>query len=580
MAGIAPGPNTAISSQSSTGALSSRQFFRTITWLRWRIFVNGLSRKGATGELIVTILSYPVLALIILGPSFGAGFSAWYLVKRGMDAYLAIPLWIIFALWQVIGASTSASGPSFSLESLVRFPIRYRDYLTMRLSFGLMDPPTLAGIGCLLAMTIGISVAAPRLLPWAVIVLFTYALCNLFFSRMIYTWLERWLAQRRTRELVTILILIGSLGLQIGSQFINRFTGVEHPAPPSPWMLAVAHSLVTVNWFLPPGLTALSISELHIASAGIAALSYFALFAYAAAFLYILHLRLHAQYLGENLSEAPASTVRAATRAKPAGTAKVVTGTAASVSLLSPQLAALFVKELRLLLRSGPRLYALIMPVFLVYIFSLRAPGLAATGLSTTHFTLYLFSYGCAYTLLVFTNFFYNAVGNEGAGIQFYFLAPVRIQDVLLAKNLLLALLFTIEIVLIYVVTLALHVHTPPALAAVSIAWTAFVFFLHLAAGNARSLIAPKAVDPSRIRSQNVSALSTFISLGITFVAISLAQLLLFLSQVFHAGLWQLAALLLFLAALAFGLYLFSLKRADSIAASHREELTRELSKA
>jgi hypothetical protein len=35
------------------------------------------------------------------------------------------------------------------LDSLIRFPIRYRDYLLIRLSFGLMDPPTLAGIACL-----------------------------------------------------------------------------------------------------------------------------------------------------------------------------------------------------------------------------------------------------------------------------------------------------------------------------------------------------------------------------------------------------------------------------------------------
>ncbi|HEY9125697.1 MAG TPA: hypothetical protein VIM62_01140 [Acidobacteriaceae bacterium] len=574
MAGLTGGQRA----ETSLNALSSRQFFRNIAWLRWRIFVNSLRGKGAIGDLAVTILSYFVLGLIVIGPSVGAGATAYYLVSHQRDAYLAIPLWVIFALWQFIGASTSASGPSFNLDSLIRFPIRYRDYLMMRLAFGLMDPPTLAGFGCLIAMTVGVSAAAPRLLPWAVLALVTYALANLFFSRMIYTWLERWLARRRTREMVTALILIGSLGLQIGSQYINRFTGVEQHAPPSPWMLAAGHFVVAANWFLPPGLTALSIARLHTASIGAAALSYFALLAYAAVFLYVLHLRLHAQYLGENLSEAPANTARTA-RTKSAGTAKTVTETTPTVSVLSPQLAALFAKELRLLLRSGPRLYALVMPVFLVYIFSLRAPGLAATGLSTVQFTLYLFSYGCAYTLLVFTNFFYNAVGNEGAGIQFYFIAPVRIQDVLLAKNLLLALLFTLEIVLIYVVTLTLHVHTPPALIAASLAWTAFVFFLHLATGNARSLIAPKAVDPSRIRSQNVSALSTFISLGITFAAISLAQLLLLLCRFFHSGLWQLAALLLFLAALAFGLYLFSLKRADSIAASHREELIGELSK-
>jgi len=577
MAGLAPGSDAAISSRSLP--LSSRQFFRTIVWLRWRIFVNGLSRKGATGELIVTILSYPVLALIILGPSFGAGFAAWYLVERGMDAYLAIPLWIIFALWQIIGASTSASGPSFSLESLVRFPIRYRDYLMMRLSFGLMDPPTLAGIGCLLAMTIGISAAAPALLPWAAIALFTYALCNLFFSRMIYTWLERWLAQRRTRELVAVLILIGSLGLQIVSQFINRFTENTHHTPLSPWMLSITHILLAVNWVLPPGLTASAISHAHSGNPGFALLGYAALVTYTAAFLFILHLRLHAQFLGESLSEAPAGGAKAPLRVSHIKTAGA-TAAKPGRSILPAIIESLFRKELKLLLRSGPRLYALVMPVFLIYIFSFRTAGLAQAGYSDLHFTRYLFTYGCAYTQLVLTNLMYNALGNDGAGVQFYFLAPLSMRSVLFAKNLLLGIILILEVALTYAATLTLHIHTPVALLVATLAWTAFTFLVNVSVGNLRSLIAPKGIDPSKVRRQNVSAVSSFISIGIIFAASAVGQLVILLCQSFQLSLWPAAALFGVLTILAAALYMLVLRKVDAIAFSHVEELTRELSKA
>jgi ABC-2 type transport system permease protein len=573
MAGLAPEPAIL----PAHGALSSRQFFRTIVWLRWRIFANGLRGKGALGELAVTILSYFVLAVVVIGPSVGAGASAWYLVSRGMDAWLAIPLWIIFVLWQVVGASTSASGPAFSLDSLVRFPIRYRDYLLMRLTFGLMDPPTLAGFGCLLAMTIGVGAAEPSLLPWAALALLTYALANLFFSRMIYTWLERWLAQRRTREMVTVLILAGSLGIQVVSQFINRFTMPSHHVPPSPWMLAASHILLAANRVLPPGLAASSIAQMHSASTPLATLCYLALLAYTAFFLYILHLRLHAQYLGENLSEAPAA--RAATQPRRKPIAAPASAASSRPTLIPPQLAALFLKEFRLLLRSGPRLYALVMPVFIVYIFSFRTTGLAQAGITGPRFTNYLFTYSCAYTLLVFTNLFYNSLGNEGAGVQFYFLAPIRIRDVLLAKNLLLGGIFAVEIALIYIATLTLHIHTAPALAMATLAWTAFTFLLHLIVGNVRSLVAPKGYDPARMRSQNVSAVSSFISLGITFAASGLGQFMLVVCQGFHFSLWSLAALFLVLACITFAFYLLVLSRSDSIAASHREELTRELGK-
>src|ERR1022692_4955742 len=199
MAGRSTGPAAIQNSGPGLSTfVSSRRHFQPIAWLRWRIFVNTLRGKGAVGELIVRILSYPLLALIILGPSVGSGFAAWYFVSQHMEDFLAIPLWIIFFLWQFIGVSTSATGPNFDLATLTRFPIRYRDYLLIRLSFGLFDPPTLAGIGCLIATTIGIAVAAPSMAPWAALLLFLYAVCNVLFSRMLYSWLERWLAQRRT----------------------------------------------------------------------------------------------------------------------------------------------------------------------------------------------------------------------------------------------------------------------------------------------------------------------------------------------------------------------------------------------
>src|ERR1700728_3700380 len=214
--------------------ISLRRHFAAIAWLRWRIFINGMRGKGAGGELVVRFLSYPFLALMILGPAVGAGVGSYYLVDQGTFPLLAIPLWIIFALWQFIGINTSTTGPSFDLSSLIRFPIRYRDYLLIRLSFGLMDPPTLAGIACLIAMSLGIAFAAPELFPWAALLLFVYAVCNILFSRMIYSWLERWLAQRRTRELVTGIILALSLGVQFLAQFAQRLGHHGHHAAPNP----------------------------------------------------------------------------------------------------------------------------------------------------------------------------------------------------------------------------------------------------------------------------------------------------------------------------------------------------------
>jgi ABC-2 type transport system permease protein len=576
MAGLNPaGPAPLL--PESRPSLSSRQFFRTITWLRWRIFVNTLRGKGAAGELVVKVISYPILAVMILGPSFGAGFGAWYLMSRGMDAYLAIPLWIIFALWQVVGVSTSATGPTFDLASLTRFPIRYRDYLVMRLSFGLMDPPTLAGIGCLTATSIGIGIAAPSLFPFAAAALLVYALCNIFFSRMIYTWMERWLAQRRTREMVTGLILLGSLGIQFASQFIQRFSTTGHHPPPSPWMLVATHWLLIINWVLPPGLTAFAIQHAHEGTLLLGSAAFAALLAYTVAFLYILHVRLHAQYLGENLSEAPAGASKKTIRK--ARSAALVTPSRSSFALLPANTGALLLKETRLLMRSGPKLYSLVMPVFVVFLFSFRTAGLDQAGIAHGHLNSYLFIYGCAYTQLIFTGFMYNALGSDGAGVQFYYLAPIRFRQVMLAKNLLIGIILIIEVALIFGATVALGIHTETSIIATTLTWTAFAFLLNISIGNVRSLVSPKGYDPAKVRRQNVSALSSFISLGVAIAAAALGQLSLFLCHAFGVSYWVAAGLFLALAIIAFALYLLVLNRVDKIAAEHVEELTRELGK-
>jgi ABC-2 type transport system permease protein len=577
MAGLGAGLTT--NATTPLSALSSRRLFTTIAWLRWRIFVNSLRGKGAVGELVVKVISYPILALMILGPSFGAGFGAWYFVSHGMDAYLAIPLWIIFVLWQFIGVSTSATGPTFDLDTLTRFPIRYRDYLLMRLSFGLLDPPTLAGICCLVATSIGIAVATPALFPWAATALVIYAICNVLFSRMVYSWLERWLAQRRTRELLTGIILVVSLGFQFASQFIQRFTKGGRHAPHSPWMDHAAHVLITVNWLLPPGLTASSIEHMHSGFPLIASATLGGLLLYTVAFLLILHVRLRAQYLGENLSEAPAAVSQSKRASNKTASTTLASNSRASFSFLPATVAACLIKEVRYLLRSGPKLYVLIMPVFIVFIFSMRTSGLNYAGMARNGMTGMLFAYGCAYTQLIFVSLLYNSLGSDGAGVQFYFMAPLRMRDVMLAKNLLTLGIFAIEIILIYTASAFLTKPTPLDLTAATLAWCLFALFLNMSIGNVRSIVSPKGVDPAKVRSQNVSGLNSFISLVTIAVSVALGSLMVVLCHYLHTSYWIAAGVFLVLAILAFAVYVLVLRQVDSIAAKNVESLTGELSK-
>jgi ABC-2 type transport system permease protein len=557
--------------------ISSRRHFAAIAWLRWRIFINGMRGKGATGELVVRFISYPFLALMILGPAVGAGVGSYYLVDQGTFQLLAIPLWIIFALWQFIGINTSTTGPSFDLSSLIRFPIRYRDYLLIRLSFGLMDPPTLAGIACLIAMSLGIAFAAPELFPWAALLLFVYAVCNILFSRMIYSWLERWLAQRRTRELVTGIILALSLGVQFLAQFAQRLGHHGHHAAPNPLLLKASHILFSINWLLPPGLAASSMDHMHSGSYPIAAAALGGVMLYSGAFLLILHMRLHAQFLGEDLSEAPASRPKAASIKTPRSA--VAPSSIPSFAFLPAAVAACLIKEIRYLLRSGPKLYVLVMPVFVVFLFSVRTSGMNYAGVTHNGLTGMLFSYGCAYTQLIFVGLIYNSLGGDGSGVQFYFIAPVRLSDVILAKNLLTCGIFALEAVLIYIAAAFISTPAPLDLTAATLAWSLFALFLNMSIGNVRSIVSPKVLDPGKVRSQNVSGLNSLISLVVVIVAVALGAVATVLCRYFHTTYWPAAAVFLALAVFAFVAYALVLRKLDKIAADNLEGLTAVLSK-
>ena len=571
MAGIGAGP-----AQATTATISARQHFAAIAWLRWRIFVNSLRGKGATGELAARIISYPILAVMILGPSIGAGIGSFYLVNEGEVNLLAIPFWIIFALWQLIGINTSTTGPSFDLSSLIRFPIRYRDYLLIRLSFGLMDPPTLAGIACLIASCLGIALAAPSLLLWSALTLAVYAACNLLFSRMIYSWLERWLAQRRTRELVTGIILAGSLGFQFIAQYAQRLSHQSSGAPLSPWLLRTGHALVSVNWLLPPGLAASSIDHIHNHATLTAIGALGGLLLYATGFLFVLHLRLRSEFFGESLSEAPAASPLAV-RTK---AVRVNTIQETGLSFLSSTVAACLIKEVRYLLRSGPKLYVLIMPVFVVFLISMRTSGMSYAGYSRHGLKGMLFAYGCAYMQLIFVGLIYNSLGADGSGVQFYFIAPLRMKDVMLAKNLLTFAIFAVEAILIYITTSVIASPPPADLAAASLAWSLFTLFASMSIGNIRSISAPRVLDVAKVRGQTVGALSSVISLAVVASATLLGALMVALCGFLHVGYWVAAAVFIVLAGLSFAAYLLVLQKVDGIAAGNLENLTKVLAKA
>jgi ABC-2 type transport system permease protein len=167
----------------------------------------------------------------------------------------------------------------------------------------------------------------------------------------------------------------------------------------------------------------------------------------------------------------------------------------------------------------------------------------------------------------------------DGAGVQFYFLAPVRLRDVFLAKNMMGFLLNAIELGLIYGV-ISFVGHAPSALmSAATVCWLLFVIFTNGAVGNLRSLTAPKKIDLSKISRRQTSQLSALMALGVVVACCGVGGGVYALAHWLGRA-WMMIPVFAVLAGVGFGFYWEVLGRLDGVALGHRETMVEELGKA
>lgn len=546
----------------SDTALHPRTQLAAIAWLRWRMFANSLRTTRGKAEVVSRVIMSIVFGVGGLGGTFGCGFFAWYFLSQGKPELLAVLFWGVFFFWQAFPIMSTAFTNNPDSSDLLRFPLGYRAYFLIRVAYGSFDPATAMGCLWLSGMLVGIAVASPVLVAWAAVVALLFAGFNLLFLQMVFAWLERWLAQRRTREILGVLFVLTMLSIQLIAPAMQHF---EQRAG----MRKALDVVVSVQAVLPPGLAADAIAQFTHARFAAGFSSVLFLGSIAALMGCLLHLRLRAQYRGENLSEAAAARVK-----------QEVGGLRLGWNLpgFSQTVAAVFEKEVRYLSRSGAMLLALIVPLFMLLIFRLgparamwqtrfmRAPDLA-------------FAAAAAYTLLALTNIVYNSFGGDGGGIQFFFASPARFRQIVLGKNLMHGGILAVEAAMAWV--LVGFLYGRPTISA-SVATLAFLFFaapLNFTAGNLLSLYSPKRIDVSTLGRQRASQTTVLISLVVQLVIVAVGVAVFLLAHLYH-NFWIATLLFLVLAALSLSVYSVVLKRADMIAKERREALVSELCRA
>jgi ABC-2 type transport system permease protein len=544
--------------------LRRRGQLSAIADLRWRMFVNGLRSKRGKMELFSRIVVTTVFAVAGLGGFILSSGLSWYFVSQGKAEWLPFLLWPIFFFWQAFPVMATAFTNNPDSSDLLRFPLTYRSYFLIRLAYGFCDPASALGSLALFGIFLGSSFARPSLLSWIALALATFALFNLVLQQTIFAWLERWLAQRRTREIMGVLFILFMLSFQLIGPIMGRMGN-----KPQPELERVARIVTQVQAVLPPGLAAGAIAQASHADYVIGLADWLFLAALTAAVGSLLHLRLRAQFRGENLSEAGARPVVIQTQGLHIGW---------DIPGLPQIVAAVFEKEVRYLARSGPMLLTVVMPVFVLLIFRLGPMSQLrhqSNGLSREM----AFPAAAAYVMLVLTNFVYNSFGGDAGGIQFFYAAPVRFRQIVLGKNLLHAGIMVANTAFAYIAITFFYGAPKPAVAFATIAGLIFAAPVNFTAGNLLSIYAPRKRDFSTFGRQNVSQTTVLASLGVQIVIVALGVAAFAISRLYKNP-WIAPVEFLALAAISISLYVMVLGRMDSIALKRRETLIAELCRA
>jgi ABC-2 type transport system permease protein len=544
----------------------ARVQYTALVAMRLRIFANNFRTNEGAFEFGARAASYFIYSLMGIGLGVGAGAVAYSLVSHRHLQALAIEFWAICVFWQAISIALASFQEQFDLGGLLRFPVNFGSFFLLHLLFGIVDASTLAGGFSCLGLLTGIVIARPALFGATSLALLEFAAFNIFLVRAILAWLDRWLAKRRSREIVGAVFLLVVLSVQLLNPVLRdepglkprRHAGGHATAEMLTWLKAVR---VTQAW-LPPGLAAAAVKNADeqdqtaaVVSVGVLGIPVLAAGA-------LLGLRLRAEYRGENLGESPGSVKNRK---------REVTWRLSGSGPVSAEIE----KELRTLLRSMPQIYAVFVPMVMVVIIgSLFRNGASAMN----HPFRQAIPVCVAYGVLGFTQLIYNNLGSEAQGIQMIFLFPIPVRTVVLAKNLFHAALY-IFVALVSGLLASLRIGRPGVdVIAATLSWIAFALPANLAAGNVISLTMAYRVNLGRIGRQSGSQANALLSMLIQTTILGIGIGVISLCTIFDR-LWLATPILLALSVIAAFTWLTVLRNVDAMANARRDTLIAKLVK-
>ncbi|GGH13931.1 hypothetical protein [Silvibacterium dinghuense] len=540
----------------------ARQQYAAVAAIRLQMLRHGLRTKRGNFELGAQIFSSVFFGGIALLIGIGLGFGAYSIVSSRHFVLLPALFWPVFALWQFLPLMVASFQEHMDFGALRRFPLSFGSWMLLTLTYGALDIATIMGVICLYGIWVGLVVARPSAIFGVTLALVFFALFNFLLTRMIFAWIDRWLAQRKTREILGAVFLFLILGLQLVGPAIRHFSDDGNGRTKAASHFS-APMLEQVQALLPPGMTAMAV-ESALRSRSAQAMQAGGIALYAALAGLVLGVRLRAEYRGESLGESPGRTTGKA-RSKAAVRGGWLDG--------AGPIGAIVEKELHYLMRSGVLLYGLAAPPILMMVFG--SGGRHGHG-SIPGFAHFALPIAAAYSFLGLTRLIANSLGGDGGGVQLYFLAPVRFRTILLAKNLVHLGLFFVELILVTAVVVFRFGLPKPEMIELTACWLLFALPTQLAAGNLLSLFMAYRMTLTRMSREQGAAGNGLLSMAIQLAILGVGAAVYALLAV-HGHVAAAMLALLAIAAIGWAFWFQVAKKVDGIALHRREALISQL---
>jgi ABC-2 type transport system permease protein len=542
---------------------AQRELLSALATARWQMFTHSLRSVRGKLELLSRVLVGFFFAMLAIGGAIGQGITAWYFVTHNHTEWLAFLLWPVLLFWQGFPVMASAFSENPESSYLLRFPLSYHSYFLVRIFYALLDPANFVGGFWLLGITLGVGIAAPYLLLWAALVLLTFGLFNVLLTQMIFVWVEKWLMQRRTREILGVFFFLVMMSFQFIGPFMRRYGRTSKAA------LTGSFSRVSASQQLfPPGAAAHAIARMGGASSLVAVAFYIFLTAYVVLVFCLLSVRYRAQYRGENLSETEAR--------KKSSVANKTARLGWGLPGLPETIAATFEKEIRYLGRSGPLLFSLAVPLIMAVFFRVQITS-HGSGSFLARSPIWAFPAGTAYTLLLLTNLSYNSFGGDtNGGVQFFFAAPVRLRQVLIAKNLAHTFVFVVDVALVWVAVWLLYQRPLLYVTLLTLAAALLVLPFDFSLANILSIYSPKKSNPGRFGQQRAAQVTVLASFGLRAILLGFIALVVWTCRL-YGNLWLAGPIFIVLSIASFAVYVALLGYSERLAFDRREVMIAEL---